>query len=126
MAALRTCLAPSLHPLDSQLFSWAIAVLQAVCPMSRELRIRVNFESNRLGQEHLKRAYEFLAPITRRRVRRCTTRATSVEEQLPHEVRTASYACRAAAGKTWSLSSFAYSNGRLYARTLKELICIGD
>jgi len=29
------------------------------------------------------------------------------------------------AGKTWSLSSLAYSEGRLYARTLKELICIG-
>ena len=29
------------------------------------------------------------------------------------------------AGKTWSLSSLAYSDGRLYARTLKELICIG-
>ena len=29
------------------------------------------------------------------------------------------------AGKTWSLSSLAYHDGRLYARTLKELICIG-
>jgi outer membrane protein assembly factor BamB len=29
------------------------------------------------------------------------------------------------AGKTWSLSSLAYSEGRLYARTMKELICIG-
>ncbi|MEM7394950.1 MAG: serine/threonine protein kinase, partial [Verrucomicrobiota bacterium] len=30
------------------------------------------------------------------------------------------------AGETWSLSSLSYSNGRLYARTLKELICIGE
>ena len=28
------------------------------------------------------------------------------------------------AGKTWTLSSLAYSKNRLYARTLKELICI--
>ncbi len=28
------------------------------------------------------------------------------------------------AGKTWTLSSIAHSNGRLFARTLKELICI--
>ncbi|MEC7567318.1 MAG: PQQ-binding-like beta-propeller repeat protein [Planctomycetota bacterium] len=28
------------------------------------------------------------------------------------------------AGKTWSLSGLSYANGRLYARTLKELICI--
>lgn len=27
------------------------------------------------------------------------------------------------AGETWSLSSLSFSNGRLYARTLKELIC---
>ncbi|MEM9365131.1 MAG: PQQ-binding-like beta-propeller repeat protein [Planctomycetota bacterium] len=30
------------------------------------------------------------------------------------------------AGKTWSLSSMAHSDGRLYARTLKQLICIGQ
>lgn len=30
------------------------------------------------------------------------------------------------AGKTWTLSSMAYADGRLYARTLKELICIGN
>lgn len=30
-----------------------------------------------------------------------------------------------AAGKTWSLSSLSFSNGHLYARTLKELLCIG-
>ncbi len=30
------------------------------------------------------------------------------------------------AGETWTLSSLAYSDGKLYARTLKELICIGD
>ena len=30
------------------------------------------------------------------------------------------------AGKTWTLSSLAYSHGRIYARTLKELICIGE
>ncbi|MCA9071762.1 MAG: PQQ-binding-like beta-propeller repeat protein, partial [Planctomycetaceae bacterium] len=30
------------------------------------------------------------------------------------------------AGKTWTLSSLAYSDGNLYARTLKELICIGE
>lgn len=29
------------------------------------------------------------------------------------------------AGETWSLSSLSFSDGRLYARTLKELICIG-
>lgn len=29
------------------------------------------------------------------------------------------------AGETWSLSSLSFSNGRLFARTLKELICIG-
>ncbi len=28
------------------------------------------------------------------------------------------------AGETWSLSGLSYANGRLYARTLKELICI--
>ena len=30
------------------------------------------------------------------------------------------------AGQTWTLSSLAYSEGRLYARTLKELICLGE
>jgi len=30
------------------------------------------------------------------------------------------------AGTTWSLSSLSYSEGRLYARTLKEVICIED
>lgn len=30
------------------------------------------------------------------------------------------------AGETWTLSSLAHSDGRLYARTLKELICIGE
>ena len=30
------------------------------------------------------------------------------------------------AGKTWTLSGFAYSDGKLYTRTLKELICIGE
>ena len=30
------------------------------------------------------------------------------------------------AGKTWTLSSLSYSEPRLYARTLKELICLGD
>ena len=29
------------------------------------------------------------------------------------------------ASETWSLSSLSFSNGRLYARTLKELICLG-
>jgi len=29
------------------------------------------------------------------------------------------------AGQTWSLSGLAYADGRLYARTLKELLCIG-
>lgn len=28
------------------------------------------------------------------------------------------------AGKTWSLSSLSYSDGKIYARTMKELICI--
>lgn len=30
------------------------------------------------------------------------------------------------AGQTWSLSSLAFANQRIYARTLKELICIGQ
>lgn len=30
------------------------------------------------------------------------------------------------AGKTWTLSSLSFTNGRLYARTLKELICLGE
>lgn len=30
------------------------------------------------------------------------------------------------AGKTWTLSSLAFADGKLYARTLKELICIGE
>ena len=30
------------------------------------------------------------------------------------------------AGATWTLSSLSYSQGRLYARTLKELICLGE
>ena len=30
------------------------------------------------------------------------------------------------AGETWSLSSLSYANGRIYARTLKELICIRE
>ncbi len=30
------------------------------------------------------------------------------------------------ATETWSLSSLSYSEGRIYARTLKELICIGE
>jgi len=30
------------------------------------------------------------------------------------------------AGETWCLSSLSYSDGRIYARTLKELICIGS
>jgi len=29
------------------------------------------------------------------------------------------------AGETWSLSSLSYHDGRLYARTMKELICLG-
>ncbi len=29
------------------------------------------------------------------------------------------------AGKTWTLSSFSYANGRLYHRTMKEVLCIG-
>jgi len=29
------------------------------------------------------------------------------------------------AGATWSLSSLSFAEGRLYARTLKELICLG-
>lgn len=30
------------------------------------------------------------------------------------------------AGETWSLSSLSYANGRIYARTMKELICIRE
>lgn len=30
------------------------------------------------------------------------------------------------AGKTWTLSSFSYANGRLYHRTMEEVICIGS
>jgi outer membrane protein assembly factor BamB len=29
------------------------------------------------------------------------------------------------AGQTWTLASLSYANGRLYARTLKEVVCIG-
>ncbi len=29
------------------------------------------------------------------------------------------------ATETWSLSSLSFADGRIYARTLKELICIG-
>ena len=29
------------------------------------------------------------------------------------------------AGKTWSLSSLSYHDGKIYARTMKELICVG-
>ena len=28
------------------------------------------------------------------------------------------------AGKTWTLSSLSYAQGKLYARTMKEIICI--
>jgi hypothetical protein len=30
------------------------------------------------------------------------------------------------AEETWALSGLAYANGALYARTLKELICVGN
>jgi outer membrane protein assembly factor BamB len=30
------------------------------------------------------------------------------------------------AGKTWSLSSLSYHDGKIYARTMKELICVGS
>jgi hypothetical protein len=30
------------------------------------------------------------------------------------------------AGKTWTLSSLSYRDGRIYACTMKELICIGS
>jgi hypothetical protein len=30
------------------------------------------------------------------------------------------------AGKTWSLSGLAYADGKVFARTMKELICIGE
>ena len=30
------------------------------------------------------------------------------------------------AGETWSLSGLAYAGGKLYARTMKELLCIGE
>ena len=30
------------------------------------------------------------------------------------------------AGETWSLSGIAYADGKLYARTMKELLCIGE
>jgi hypothetical protein len=29
------------------------------------------------------------------------------------------------AGETWSLSSLSYANGKLFARSMKELLCIG-
>ena len=31
-----------------------------------------------------------------------------------------------AAGKTWSLSSPSYSGGRIFHRSLKEVVCIGE
>ena len=30
------------------------------------------------------------------------------------------------AGETWSLSGLAYTNGKIFARTMKELICVGN
>ena len=30
------------------------------------------------------------------------------------------------AGKTWSLSSLSYSSGKLFHRSLKEVVCIGN
>jgi hypothetical protein len=30
------------------------------------------------------------------------------------------------AGETWSMSSLSCRDGRIYARTMKELICIGS
>ena len=30
------------------------------------------------------------------------------------------------AGETWTLSSFSFAHGRLYIRTMKEIICIGS
>jgi outer membrane protein assembly factor BamB len=30
------------------------------------------------------------------------------------------------AGETWALSGFAYADGKIFARTLKEMICIGE
>jgi hypothetical protein len=30
------------------------------------------------------------------------------------------------AGETWSLSGLAYVAGKVFARTMKELICIGE
>lgn len=30
------------------------------------------------------------------------------------------------AGQTWTLASLSYANGRIYARTLKEVVCIGQ
>ena len=29
-------------------------------------------------------------------------------------------------GETWSLSGLAYADGKLFARTMKELLCIGE
>ena len=29
------------------------------------------------------------------------------------------------AGQTWSLNSISYANGRLYHRSMKEVVCIG-
>ena len=29
------------------------------------------------------------------------------------------------AGETWSLSGLAYADGKVFARTMKELICVG-
>jgi hypothetical protein len=29
-------------------------------------------------------------------------------------------------GETWSLNSISYDNGRIYHRSLKELVCIGN
>ena len=48
-------------------------------PMRRELRIRVLFESSRLGDEYLQRTYEFLLPITRRCVQKDAESNTLVD-----------------------------------------------
>ena len=48
-------------------------------PMGRDLQIRVAFESSRLGEERIRRAYELVVPARRRRTCAPTCEPVEVE-----------------------------------------------
>ena len=52
-------------------------------PMRRSLRFRVEFAPTRLSREHLRSAYEVIAPVARRVVRERPSREFVVEEEQP-------------------------------------------